>query len=147
MRYNERASDPEHAKALLEAMAEGVVLGNMATIERSPDDFPCCCGCGDFVLEPLRVLPVTAALDLVRADGATRLCATKKGNAFELACYQCAQRRRDGDDGATVEVAVDDQGLLQCFVLRTEKDDEDMSKYLPAPVRNCGPCGCTPEAV
>jgi hypothetical protein len=146
MLYTERASDPDHAKDLLEGLAEGIVRANIATIERSPEDFPCCCGCGDFKLVPTRVLPATLAPDLLKVRGPKGLCTAKQGNAFELACFQCAQRRRDGDEGATVEVAIDDDGMLCGYVIRTDgKDDEDMIKYLPAPERNCGDCGCSQE--
>lgn len=141
MKYTDTPADPDHAKALLDAWAEGLVRANRATIDRDPEAYPCCCGCGGFKLVPLKMTP-NLIIGLV-ARGPNGLKRAKRGNAFELACFQCAQRRREGDEEAVVVTRTDECGLLECWVLRTQGDDENMTKYLPEALQCEGDaCGC-----
>jgi len=139
MHYVERAMTPEQSKHVLDALAEGVVEANRTIIDDDPDAYPCCCGCGDFKLVTQRAVP---RVSVGTVQGPRALTKSKMGNAFELACFQCAQRRREGDTGAYVDVNVDDAGNLCCEVIREEGEVENMDKY--APQRNCegDSCGC-----
>lgn len=142
MHYLERPLDREHAIKLAEAFAEGCVRANIVTVEQAPEDsYPCCVGCGGFVLERITVTP--RSLGRLQVQGAQELRASKNGHALDLACYQCAQRRLEGEEDATVAIEIEQDGTLTCAVLRPSKEeDEDMIKY--APQRNCpgGSCDC-----
>lgn len=139
MQYVERALTPEQAKHVMDALAEGVVEANRAVIDSNPDAFPCCCGCGDFKLVKQRAVPKIA---VGRVQGPRALSKSKQGSAFELACFQCAQRRREGDSNAYVDVNVDEQGNLSCVVVREKGEDEDMEKYAPHAACEGDACGC-----
>jgi hypothetical protein len=129
MQYSEHAVDDRHALALAEALAEGIVRANMETIEVDPDSFPCCCGCGEYKLAAL-FLDVGTFLHL-QVKGPQSLETSKIGTAFDLACFQCAQRRREGEDDAYVKVSRDEHGYLKCVVMRTKGACEDMEVHAP----------------
>ncbi len=85
--------DHEHCCALLEAIAEGLVLSNMLEFEAEDDEefFPCCIKCGGFSLGRHE-----------RLDGARAIVQAGGGNALSLVCYQVAKLRTDKDPRADV---------------------------------------------
>jgi hypothetical protein len=89
-----RPVDHEHACAMLEAFAEGLVLAMMVEIGADPDNFPCCIKCGGFRIDARRAI----------VDGASELAERKSGCELSLVAYQCAQRRIEKDPNAAVMV-------------------------------------------
>lgn len=146
MILRESAVNDDHALDLLMAHADGLAQANIVTIDREPDAYPCCCGCGGFKLDGYAPSSPRRAVANLETQGALELRAAEHGTAFDLACFQCAQRRREGEEHAWVEISQDPATReLVCIVRRPDKgedEDEDMRKY--APTRNCSgeSCGC-----
>ena len=147
MILNELAVSDDHALDLLMALADGMVQANILTIELSPDSYPCCAGCGEFRLDRYAVSSPRRAVATMTVKDVQQLRASSHGTAYELAAFQCAQRRREGEDNAWVRVSHDAETReLVCVVVRPDKgndEEEDMRKY--APTRNCGgeeACDC-----
>lgn len=148
MILKETAVSDDHALDLLMAYAEGLVRANIVTIELDPESYPCCCGCGGYELDYFAPTSPRRAVAHFAAKGAQEVRMSHRGTAFELAAYQCAQRRREGEENAWVQVTQEPQSReLVCVVLRPDKGDEsseDMRKFAPA--RNCSGEQCDCEA-
>lgn len=121
----------------LEGLLEGVVQAMMVEIAKDKDRYPCCIRCGDFMLFPAPgcPLPNCVATDAsertLHVRSASEILLAKGGSTIDLACYQCAQKRRDFDPLARVvlEYAVDDlgnelPGMCRAMVLNSDQHEK-----------------------
>ncbi len=152
---------------VLEALCEGYVSAHMVEMAddegKRKEDFPCCVKCAGMCFCPVpgmrggKEAPVseTQRKALSRARGtddvnvaggprtlriqsARQLAQSKKGNAVELAVYQCATERFRGKD-CYVAIDYDEQGNVHAYVRYPE--DGDMKNPQEMVVSNTA-CSC-----
>lgn len=117
---------------LLEDLCEGYVIASIRIIESDPDAFPCCIACGKFLHFPADLLrcPVNGPRGIVERGG---------GHALELACFQAAQRRRDGKE-SYVCVDLENEGKLKIYVKTAGKLKDPLADTVGEGAESCG-CG------
>jgi hypothetical protein len=88
--------------------------------------------------------PLPAATVQVRC--AREILRTKTGSTIELACYQCAQKRRHADPCAKVKIVCTGAGTFRAVVLCSQQHEKPERRgIIDDPVEDAKPqgsCGC-----
>ena len=125
-------------KSVLEGLAEGMVQASMAEIDAAgQDEFPCCIKCGE-----LRHFVGAIAGNSNRVLGPTELIARGGGTELDLAVFQAAQHRREGDTAAKVVVEYDGRGSPRIAVLNGDGTLEDPLDHVVKMEAQRNGCGC-----